>query len=185
MIPRAAAWLLCRMLPVDVRASVLRDLEEMVETERTRRGRFTGSIWMWRQVLSFCVRFALERAREGLGPGTARERRWSVLDLRYAARTLLRAPILTLAAVLCLAVGIALPVAAFSVLKALFLQPLPFPEGERVVRLRDVHGRRSYDLDLTAAEYEASARAPDILRGAGPRTISRVSMSCWVMRHRD
>ncbi|MGH7555338.1 MAG: ABC transporter permease, partial [Longimicrobiales bacterium] len=153
--------LLRRALPADVRSSVQRDLEEMAEVERARRSRVGVRIWVWRQVMSFCAHFALERARERLGTwrfargrAVRRERWWSGLDVRYAVRTLVRAPLMTLAAVLCLAVGVALPVAGFSVLSALFLQPLPFPEGERIVRLREVHAQRGYDLDVTAAEYE-------------------------------
>ena len=49
-------------------------------------------------------------------------------DTRYAIRTLLRAPGMTLLTLLILAVGIGANAAIFSVLKAVVLQPLPFPQ---------------------------------------------------------
>ena len=50
-------------------------------------------------------------------------------DLRYAIRTLRRTPGTTLLTILILAVGIGANAAVFSVLKAVFLQPLPFPQA--------------------------------------------------------
>jgi predicted permease len=138
---------------------VLRDLEEMAGAERSRRSRSGMRVWLWRQVLSFCLRFVTERVRETLGRAIGvghhkTGRWWSALDVRYAARTLARAPVVSVAAVLCLALGIALPVAGFGVMNALFFASLPYPESDRIVRLRDVHARGRYELDLTAAEYE-------------------------------
>ncbi len=60
-----------------------------------------------------------------------------VRDLRFAARTLLRSPGFALVAVLTLAVGIGATTAIFSVLYAVVLRPLPFPEPERLVSLSE------------------------------------------------
>jgi hypothetical protein len=56
-------------------------------------------------------------------------------DLRFATRTLLRAPVLTLLTILILALGIGANTAIFSTLKAVFLQPLPLPQPEELVFL--------------------------------------------------
>lgn len=59
-------------------------------------------------------------------------------DIRYAARRLQSAPGFTLAVVLTLAAGIGGASATFSVLDATALKPLPFPDPDRLVRLREV-----------------------------------------------
>lgn len=59
-------------------------------------------------------------------------------SLRRASRSLVRAPHLTIAAVLTLAVGIGANAAVFSVVRAVILRPLPFPDGDRLVRLSQV-----------------------------------------------
>lgn len=57
-------------------------------------------------------------------------------DLRYALRTLLRAPGFTLAVVITLALGIGATTAIFSVVRGVLLKPLPNRDGERLVYLR-------------------------------------------------
>ena len=57
-------------------------------------------------------------------------------DLRYATRTLGRAPAYTAIAVLTLALGIGANTAIFSVIHGVLLKDLPFANGARVVRLK-------------------------------------------------
>src|SRR5262245_17217933 len=56
-------------------------------------------------------------------------------DLRYACRCLRRAPVITAAAVLTLALGVGATTAVLSVVHAVLLRPLPYPEEDRVVEL--------------------------------------------------
>ena len=63
-------------------------------------------------------------------------------DLNYAARTFLRSPVFTLVAILTLALGIGLNTAVFSVVHAVLLEQLPFPEPDRLVTIWE-HGKRS------------------------------------------
>src|SRR6478735_11247151 len=61
-----------------------------------------------------------------------------ISDLKYALRTLLKSPAFTAVAVLTLALGIGASTAIFSVLDAVLLRPLPYPNQERIVELREL-----------------------------------------------
>jgi hypothetical protein len=65
------------------------------------------------------------------GPMMMRER--LLYDIRFAARLLVRDPSFTAVALTTLSLGIAATVTVFAVLKAVLLNPLPFPDPERLV----------------------------------------------------
>jgi hypothetical protein len=56
--------------------------------------------------------------------------------LRHTIRTLLRAPIFALATVVTLAIALGATTAIFSVIDGVLLEPLPFPQSDRLVAVR-------------------------------------------------
>ena len=72
-------------------------------------------------------------------------------NVRYATRSLLRSQALTATIVLTLAVAIGANTAVFSAIDAILLRPLPFPDGDRLVRV-------SQRLDGTSETFIAPVR---------------------------
>src|SRR5256885_15715979 len=90
-------------------------------------------------------------------------------DLRYALRMLLKSPGFTIVAVLTLALGIGANSAIFSVIDAVLLRSLPFPNADRLTMIwatapqhagnnRQGHSYPDY-LDLRAQNHAFAALA--------------------------
>ncbi|MDQ6893651.1 MAG: ADOP family duplicated permease [Acidobacteriota bacterium] len=105
-----------------------------------------------------------------------------VQDVRYALRSLRRAPGFAAASVLTLALGIGGNAAMFSLVDRVVLRALPFPDSSRLVRVRDAvlgAGGQVYRGNLTPARWDAiRARA-----GAFDRwTAQRAESLTWIAR---
>ncbi|MPZ21293.1 MAG: FtsX-like permease family protein [Luteitalea sp.] len=96
----------------------------------------------------------MRRARRQFGNPTVQAERTRDVDVagwvdglrrngRDAVRALARTPGFTATVVLTLALGIGANSAVFSALDAVLLRPLPFPDGDRLVQLRQTQGRTS------------------------------------------
>jgi hypothetical protein len=81
-------------------------------------------------------------------------------ELRFAIRAFRRAPAFTIVAVLSLAIGIGANTAIFSVASALLIEPLPYPDADRLVILWN----RSPGLGISE-DWFSTAQYLDVARG--------------------
>jgi putative ABC transport system permease protein len=78
-------------------------------------------------------------------------------DLKYAFRVLLKNPGFSIAAIVVLGLGIGANTAIFSVINAVLLRPLPFPDSQRLVQIWHVPPQKSFPgmtrFSVSAANY--------------------------------
>jgi len=79
-------------------------------------------------------------------------------DLRFAVRGLLRRPAFTIVAALTLALGIGANTAIFSVVNALLIRPLPYPNADRMVVISGTRERRGSRASSTPTTSSGERR---------------------------
>ncbi len=152
--PTWAVALLRYLAPPGRADDVAGDLHELHGRRVQRRGRFVASALTAFATLDMAVALFRHRRREktpelrGPDPGLSRpkNRNWRWLmgrsledwtrDFTLAARTLRRAPAFTAVTVTTLALAIGANTAIFSVVDAVLIDPLPFPNADRLVSIR-------------------------------------------------
>jgi predicted permease len=82
-----------------------------------------------------------------------------ILDLRQSIRSLRRAPAFSTTVILVLALGIGANVALFSVVHAVLLKSLPFPDADRLVRVYEADARGRFQDNLVTGGSFATWKA--------------------------
>ncbi len=92
-------------------------------------------------------------------------------DVTHGLRRLIKAPTFSLLAILILALGIGANTAIFSVLNAVVLRPLPYPEPDRMVQVWESSPSRGWDFfamsELNYVDYRAATDSFDQLAALG------------------
>ena len=172
--PTVADWLLARVAPPHLRRDVLGDLHEEYRRFSLRElNPLRARLWYWRQVMGTIADYHRARGRpRGSVPGGPRRRQRNprrgrfFADVRYAARTLAKAPGFTAVAVATLAMGIGPTTAIFSAVNGVLLSPLPFDRPKELVVVGGtIPGLGSQDLTASAPEYRDFLESATSLSG--------------------
>lgn len=141
---------------------------EMRAAFAARRRDARWPVWLWMETLADT---AVNAA--GVHLDIAKQ------DLRYALRTLRRAPGFTATAVVVAALGIGATTAAFTLLDHVLLQPLPFPDQDRLVKLWEDHTINGAFWDVAPANYrdwKAQARSYEQMGAYRPLSVDLVGV---------
>jgi predicted permease len=181
---------LLRLLPSGFRAEFGPDMEQLFADRRREAGSSAARARLW-------VEAVADVAWQAMGEWSAMARRTArslveegmtmqgwIRDLRFGARTLMRHPGFSLAAIGTLALGIGATVSIFSVVNGVLLTPLPFPEPERLVTVWSMNTRtgergttvdhpdvRTWQEEVTGLDVAAYSGSRPTLTGLGPPEV--------------
>jgi predicted permease len=103
--------------------------------------------------------------------------RWTSVqqDVKYGGRGLARDPGFAVVAILTLALGIGANTAVFSVIAGVLLRPLPYPEGDRIVKVWELNetGRTIRVAEANYVDWRAGARSFEAMavEASAPMTV--------------
>lgn len=111
-------------------------------------------------------------------------------DLRFALRQLCKTPLFSLVAILTLAVGVGSVTGFFSLFNALILNPLPYPEADRLVQVWSNHGQPFSAPDFfdmrdeakSFSEFGAYQTGRFTLGDGNPETVTGIRCTASALR---
>lgn len=157
----APGWMLStllrRRLDDRQRVQVLGELAELYEHRLEAQGEASARAWLRREHRRLTLALAFRSTLVGpagttvLGP---HPNDWTglTLDLRHGLRGLRRTPGFTAAMVVIVALGIGGTTLVWAVVHAVLVSPLPYPDADRMVLLRTIHGEDMWSTSMADLE---------------------------------
>jgi putative ABC transport system permease protein len=174
--PRLARALLASSWPPNRRDEIVRDLDEEFRRYVSReRHLYSARTWYWSQVCrsippALGARRRLRARRQHTEGSMADQTIWQELrqDGRWAIRVFRSTPGLTVAAVATLALGIGANTAVFSVVQAVMLRSLPYPDADCLVRVWSDNPRGVPQNSVSPADFhDLAEQTRDVFTAVG------------------
>ncbi len=177
-VPRLIRLLVHLVVPRSEREYFLGDLEESIA-----RGRVTGSGPDRRRstLREIAGSFQLLTGPRRDAPAPRSSRGDNVLqeiarDVRFGLRMMARGPGFTTVALITMALGIGGTTAMFSVVNGVLLKPLPYPDAERIVYLRENNMPRGWTSFTIAPgnfrDWQDQNRSMEVMAAYRSRTVT-------------
>ena len=142
---------------------VIGDLREEYADRLRRQPRLVCDLWFWQQAVAVFWSFGREarhaRYRTARRKGEMINR--LLQDVRFAWRGIRKNPGFALPVILTLSLGIGSSTAIFSVLDAVVLAPLPYPEPDRLVMVWEIETSAGQDPEGGEATSDGRAIRPE------------------------
>src|SRR5215212_7177889 len=101
-------------------------------------------------------------------------------DLRFAARKLRKYPLFSLAIVATVALGIGANATIFGVVNAVLLQPLPYKDPDRLIRLWESNPRQSQpESPVSVPNYQDWQRQQTVFEGVAALEMATYNITGW------
>lgn len=164
-IARRGYQLALRSYPAHFRDDFAQEMEETF-VDQLRDAQRQGFLAVIALIATSFVDCITNGWRERFAPQPKGSGMFHWMDVRYAFRLLRRSPLFSLLTVLVLSGGLGLAIFTFSFLHTAMLKPLPLPDGDRVVSIRQIGTTNNGPID--AADVSAIR--------AGTRTLKEIGV---------